>query len=350
MLHSIWNHQGPYRVTADASSAPRASAGNVSAVGLRPALAAPTSPRRMPGRTRAVAAAVGAVRVPEPVHPLIQAMQQARPDLGALIEHKFQPMRRALLGTVFLRQALRDLIPALPRAPHGLPGLPQVLLVQALAVATGSDAPRAAAALAALRQLDPQRDIARAWRLRGEPCATPAPDSVAAWRVAMELATTPCGMDVLQAVLDAPVAPACRNAFAALLKAAQQLAGDSAQATTPVSLLRGPMISPGQAGQALACAAARLAGEPQAVPAGHGPTNARHTQAHGGPVRPRSVSTLSVPFSRSAMACWSFISASRAAAGIATAVSDAMVRCIAQPAAVAPAILPGPWPAGPATR
>jgi hypothetical protein len=333
MLHSFWNHQGPYRATADASVAPRASAWS------KPDLAAPTPPRRMPGRTRPVAAAVVAVRRPEPAHPLIQAMQQARPDLAALIELKFQPMRHALLGTVYLRQALRALVPALPRAPHGLPGLPQVLLVHALA-ATCADAPRAAVALAALRQLDPQREIAHAWQLRGEFCAAPSPDSVAAWQVAMELGATPSGMDVLQAVLDVPVAPAQRQAFAALLQSARQLARESAQPVTPISMLRSQAAPGGAAGRAFTDAAACLAGEAPATPASV-PADDAPRAGMSRPARLRSALALSVPFSSSALACWSFVSASRQAAGIASAVSDALIRHVARPVAVG-AVLQAP--------
>lgn len=315
MLHNFWNHQGPYRLTANASVAPRASAWKT------PTPAAPTSPRRMPGRTRHVAA-----------HPLVQAMQQAQPDLAALIEHKFQPMRHALLGTVFLQQALRVLVPALPRAPRGLPGLPQVLLVHALA-ATCKDAPRAAVALAALRQLDPQRDIARAWRLRGEPCAAPSPDSVAVWRVAMELSTTPSGMDVLQAVLDVPVAPAHRQAFAALLQAARQLARESAQPATPISMLRSQATLGGAAGRAFTDAAACLVGEAQAVPASPPADDAQRARTPR-PTRLRSVLALSVPFCSTARACWTVASACRQTAGIASVMSDALIRHVARPVAV----------------
>lgn len=341
MLHSIWNHQGPYRVTADASTPTRASAWTAPAVGPRPALAALTLPRRLPGRTRPVAAAAAAVRLPEPAHLLIQAMQQARPDLAALIEHKFKPMRHALLATVFLKQAVRALAPALPRAPYGLPGLPQVLLVHALAAATGADAPRAAAALAALRQLDPQREIARAWQLRGEPCAAPSYDSVVAWRVAMELGATPAGMDVLQAVLEVPVAPARRQAFLALLQAARQLAGESAVPGTPVSMLRNHAVLSEAAGLALMGAAACLADEPQAVPASPLGGDAPHASTAGVPLRLRSTFALSVPFSSSAIARWTFVSASRSAAGIASAMSEALVRRVARPVAVN-TILPAP--------
>jgi hypothetical protein len=293
----------------------------------------------MPGRARPVAAAVAAVRRPEPAHPLIQAMQQARPDLAALIEHKFQPMRHALLGTVYLRQALRALVPALPRAPHGLPGLPQVLLVHALAT-TCPDAPRAAVALAALRQLDPQREIARAWRLRGEPCAAPSIDSVVAWHVAMELGATPSGMDVLQAVLEVPVAPAQRQAFAALLQSARQLARESAQPATPLSMLRSHAAPGGAAGRAFNDAAACLAGEAQAAPASP-PADDVLRVVTPRPARLRSAVALSVPFSSSARACWNFVSAPRQAAGIALAVSDALVRHAARPVAVS-AVLQAP--------
>lgn len=339
MLHSIWNHQGPYRVTADVSSTPRASAWPVPAPGSRPALAASPVAARMPARTRAVAAAA-TMHLPELAHPLMRAMQQPRPDLAALIELRFKPMRQALLATVFLRQALRELSPALPRAPHGLP---QVLLVHALATATGADTARAATALAALRQLDPQREIARAWRLRGEPCAAPSPDSVAAWRVAMELGATPAGMDVLQAVLEVPVAPARRRAFTALLKAARQLALGCTQPITPVSMLRGQAVPGGAAGQAFSGAAASLAGEVQAVPASSSPRDARRIGTPGEPVRPRGMLASSVPFSSASMACWAFISASRPAAGIAAAMSDALVRRVARPVVVGP-ILPAPRP------
>lgn len=341
MLHSIWNQQGPYRVTADASTATRPGAWTAPAIDPRPALAAFTPPRRLLSRTRPVAAAAAAMRLPEPAHPLIQAMQQARPDLAALIEHKFKPMRHALLATAFLQQAVQALAPALPRAPFGLPGLPQVLLVHALAAATGADAPRAAAVLAALRQLDPQREIARAWQLRGDPCAAASSDSVVAWRVAMELGATPAGLDVLQAVLAVPVAPARRQAFAALLQAARQLANESPLPATPVSLLRSHAVLAGAAGLALMGAAACLAGAAPTVPAGPLADAVPQAGAAGMPPRLRSTFALSVPFSRSAMARWTFASASRPAASIASAMSEALVRHMARPVAVS-AILPAP--------
>lgn len=304
MLHSIWNHRGPYRVTAEASSPPRTSAW---------APPAPTAP----SSTRAVVVAGASRPAAE------QAVARAVPDLGALIELKFKPMRKALLASVCLRQALRDLAPALARTPQGLPGLALVLLVQALATATGADTARAAVALAALRQFDPRRDIAHAWQLRGEPCAAPSPDSVTAWRVAMELGATPAGMDVLQAVLEVPVAPAHRPAFAALLAAART----AQQPATPVSLLRGPAIPP-----ALGAAAARLVAAAPTVPA---LAETPRTATTGRPVRLRSAPGRSVPFSAYAMASWSFFNSNRPAAGIASTLAHTLVRHVARPLAAA---------------
>ncbi len=333
MLHSIWNHHGPYRVTADDSSARRASARPAPAAGPRaPWVAFPVAANPL-ARTRAVAAATMAQRPPEPAHSLTQALQQTRPDLAALIELRFRPLRHAVLATVALRHALRDLVPALPRPTRGLPGLAPMLLVHALAAATGADTARAVSALAALRQLDPQREIAHAWRLRGEPCAVPSPDSVAAWRAAMELGATPAGLDVLQAVLEVPVAPCMRHAFAALLAAGRTLARESRQATTPASLLR-TQAAPAPMADAAAC----LAGAAPAVPANG---LAPRAQAAGKPIRLRSAFALSVPFSSTAMACWSFVSASRPAAGIASAVSDALVRHVARPVAVGAVLAQG---------
>jgi len=321
MLHSIWNHQGTYRVIADASTPARAGAWTVPAIGPRPALASLPPTRRLPGRTRAV---VAAVRLPESPHPLVQAMQQARPNLAALIEHEFKPMRHALLATVLLKQAVRELAPALPQGPQGLPGLPQVLLVHALAEATGADAARAAVALAALRQLDPQREISRAWQLRGEPCAVPSPDSAVAWRVAMELGATPAGMDVLQAVLEVPVAPTRRQAFASLLQAARQLGRESAAPSTPVSILRSHAVLAGAEGLALMGAAACLAGAAQVVPAAPLAADAPCAGA-GMRLRLRSTFALSVLFSSAAMARWTLVKASRPAADIASAMSEALL-------------------------
>ena len=93
-------------------------------------------------------------------------------------------------------------------------------------------------------------------------------------------------------------------------------------------MLRGPAAPGGAAGQALAGAAASLAGEVQAAPARSSP---------------RGMLASSVPFSSSSMACWAFISASRPAAGIAAAMSDALVRRVARPVVVGP-ILPAPRP------
>lgn len=304
MLHSIWNHQGPYRGTAEAPSSPRASAWDPPAAAVSP-----------PAR----AVAMADTRQATPARPMVQAM----PDLGALIERKFKPMRHALLASACLRQALRDLSPALQRAPHGLAGLAQGLLVRALATATGADTARAAVALAALRQLDPRRDIAQAWQLRGEPSAAPSPDSVATWRVAMELGATPAGMDVLQAVLEVPVAPALRPAFAALLAAALAQARASQRPVTPVSLLRGQPIP-----AALATAAARLVADAATLPALAG---APRAASSGSPVRLRSTLARSVPFSTYAMASWSLLSTSRPAACVASALAGTLVRHVARP-------------------
>jgi hypothetical protein len=171
-------------------------------------------------------------------HPLIDAMKQGPAGLHGLVENQFAGVNEVVISKTMLRQALQGLAPlAAGAAPVGLPGMPAVLVAQSLALATGSDATRSLAALAALRQLDPVGEVAAAWQQRQAPVATIRRDEVDAWHVAMELGTTPSGMKVLQAVLGKPVAPAQEEDFALLLKTAAATLERDASLATPSAML-----------------------------------------------------------------------------------------------------------------
>ena len=198
-------------------------------------------------------------------HPLIDAMKQGTADLHGLVENQFGRVDQVMLSKAMLRRALQALGPLTAgAAPQGLPGMPAVLVAQSLALATGADATRSLAALATLRRLDPVGDIAAAWQRREAPAAA-RPDEVDAWRVAMELGTTPSGMKVLQAVFAKPIAPAQEGDFTLLLKTAAAIVERDASLTTPSAMLASTSPPTALLGEALACAAARLAGDVEAA-------------------------------------------------------------------------------------
>ncbi|WP_272551447.1 hypothetical protein [Acidovorax sp. NCPPB 3576] len=267
----------------------------------------------------------------QPSHVLIDLMGQASPDCAVLTKELFT-RSPVLFAAADLAIELRDLdLSRMPPIP-GLPGAPTVLLAQALAAATGGDARLARAALEELQGLDPQQDIVTAWRQRaggpeddasvdGEsvyhtprtsayytpdgsvegdqdrsPPASPrrsmegGPSDAsvaarrAAWQVAAALAGTPTGMDVLQAVVARPVDAAHREDFALLLKAATGMPARHAERGDPAAILASSAALGTLTGEAVACTAARMAGEVDAARLHQGSmTSARNDLFERGP-------------------------------------------------------------------
>ncbi|HET9642110.1 MAG TPA: hypothetical protein VFP68_01815 [Burkholderiaceae bacterium] len=265
----------------------------------------------MPPRTPTVSSPVASAAVDEGMerrhdaseqsaHPVLDAMFKDIPDLERLAPCLFTG---SSLAKLLLIPALEGVdLSRVPPTP-GLPGAPRVLLAQALAAATDGDARLARDTLDVLRELDPQREIVSAWRgrvftsarqsLSDDDFATPpqspsaheswgaaadwedaatrgaegpsAAARQAAWRVAMALADTPSGMDVLQAVLDLPVDQTHRRDFALLLKAAAAMPPDFAAQATPMDILESDAALQTLPGEAIACAAARMAGDVDAA-------------------------------------------------------------------------------------
>lgn len=219
-------------------------------------------------------------------------MIQGAPDYPRLTRALFEPTKQVFGAVADLAAELGRMdFSRVPPTP-GLPGVSGVLLAQALAAATGGNAQLASRALEALREFDPQQEIIAAWRghddagsAHGTPEGSVASDdgwSVSAlppgspsaslnepgaagdasrvarqavWRVAMALAATPSGMDLLQAVVARPVdAGQCRD-FALLLKAAAAAGAD------PAAMLADETARATVPGKAVACAAARMAGD-----------------------------------------------------------------------------------------
>jgi len=200
-------------------------------------------------------------------HPLIDAMKEGAAGLHRLVDSQFGGIDEVVISKAMLRQALRTLLPhTVGAAPAGLPGMPAVLIAQSLALVTGADATRSLAALGALRRLDPAGEVVAAWQHRQAP-ASLAPDEADAWRVAMELGATPSGMKVLQAVVGQPIVPANERDFALLLKTALAITERDASLTTPPAMLASNSLPTALLGEALDCAAARLAGNVQAAQA-----------------------------------------------------------------------------------
>ncbi len=280
----------------------------------------------------------GAPRGAAASHVLLDAMEQAQPDMSRCVRSLFSRTDSRFGMVADLADALSHVDVSRMAPIPGLPGAPRVLLAQAIAAATGGDAARALEALAVLQGMDPAREVATAWRQRqagalesdaGSVYGTPAeslegsedgseygmawpsleadgPDPStprhasagaeadgvaraaaarqAAWRVAAALAATPMGQDVLQAVVAVPVETAQRQDFALLLKAAAALAdtspetlpetaagpagglaGGLAGGADPAALLARAGARDGVPGRAIACAAARMAGDVQAA-------------------------------------------------------------------------------------
>ncbi|WP_053844725.1 hypothetical protein [Paracidovorax avenae] len=255
-------------------------------------------------------------------HALLDAMEQARPDMSRCVRSLFGRTTRRFGTAADLADALSQVDVSRMAPIPGLPGAPRVLLAQAIAAATGGDVAPALDALAVLQEMDPAREVATAWRQRqaaasegdaGSVYGTPAesldgsedgseygtarhsleadgPDlsmprgaeadgmaravaaRQAAWRTAAALAVTPMGQDVLQAVVAVPVEAAQRRDFALLLKAAAALpetlpgtAEGPAGGADPAALLARAGAQDCLPGQAIACAAARMAGDVQAA-------------------------------------------------------------------------------------
>jgi hypothetical protein len=199
-------------------------------------------------------------------HPLLDAMKQGAAGLHGTVEHLFSHVAQSGFAKAALRHELQTLDRAMASAaPVDLPGAPSVLLAQSLAVATGGEISRALNALAALRQLDPVADIAATWHRREEPEIGNELDKLDAWRVVMELGTTPSGMRVLQTILGQPVAPAHKEDFELMLKTTAEMAKRDATLATPGLALDSPNPPTEVLGDAIACVAAKLAGDMEAA-------------------------------------------------------------------------------------
>lgn len=267
---------------------------------LPPRGAIPSAPAPVPAGNAPAPANAEATARSRPSHVLIDAMAQAAPDCSVLTKALFAPATTQLFGVADLAFELRSVdFSRMPPVP-GLPGAPTVLLAQALAAATGGDARLARDVLESLRGLDPQRDIVTAWRQRADglqPDASAEGESVydtprssdysyytaedrsvdgddpdgslparrAAWQVAAALAGTPTGLDVLQAVVARPVDAAHCEDFALLLKAATGMPAVRAERGDPASILGSADALGTLTGKAVACAAARMAGEVDAA-------------------------------------------------------------------------------------
>lgn len=220
---------------------------------------------------------------PSARHVLLDSLGQATLDHGRLTRSLFPSANQGFgMLTALAHELSRQDLSGVPPTP-GLPGAPRVLMAQALAVASGGDATLALQALGALRELDPQRELAAAWlhnfdkarvdeARADEPhagAAAPAGHATearqAAWRMAIALAGTPAGMDVLQHLVARPVDDARRRDLGLLLKATAHLAGARGAATDPSSILADATVRSTLAGQAVRCAAARMAGDTDAA-------------------------------------------------------------------------------------
>ncbi|BFO54301.1 hypothetical protein [Acidovorax sacchari] len=296
------------RPQADSARPPR---------GALPAAAAQGGTAGVPGGTGRAGSAGSMAS-----HVLPDAMEQAQPDMSRCVRSLFSRTAHRFGAAADLAGALSQLDVSRMAPVPGLPGAPRVLLAQAIAAATGGDAAMALDALAVLQEMDPAREVAAAWRQRqaaasggdagsvyGTPAQSPegsedgseygtarhsleadGPDPStprrssasaeadgaaraaaarqAAWRTAAALAATPMGQDVLQAVVAVPVEAASRQDFALLLKAAAalpQTAEGLAGGVDPAALLARAGAREGLPDRAIACAAARMAGDVQAA-------------------------------------------------------------------------------------
>ena len=279
---------GPPRraVRADTSLPPRAAVrlprAEAAASGMAQALASVHAggPARAQGvqNTQAAQGAHGPQGA-SAQHVLLDSLGQAALDHGRLTRALFPSANQGFgMLTALAHELSRQDLSGVPPTP-GLPGAPRVLMAQALAAATGGDATLALQALGALRELDPQRELAAAWRHNFQearvdeagtdqpPAAAAAPAAhapearQAAWRVAIALAGTPAGMDVLQHLVARPVDETRRRDLALLLKATAHLASARGAPTDPSSILADASARSTLAGRAVRCAAARMAGD-----------------------------------------------------------------------------------------
>ena len=290
----------PARPQPDSAAAPRAALPARSVEAGDTAAAAVSQPEP-PSRT----APTGAV--------LLDTMRIDRPDLAPLIATLFprdgaMPEDLARLAGQLSRLDLSGV----PPTPD-LPSAPVVLLTQSLAAACEGDARLALDALDSLAALDAEAELIAAWQAganrtsAGSPLlsASPSPSAAllgspgrltdvgrrrrqdglrnnrlgwgpmliehaaadelaarqAAWRTSSALGGTPAGMDVLMAVTARPVDPARRRDFALLLKASEGAPRALDHHGDPTALLRDPTALRTLTGEAVFCAAARMAGD-----------------------------------------------------------------------------------------
>ena len=288
----------------------------------RPQPESATAPRAaLPARpVEAGDAAAAAVSQPEPPSRaaptgavLLDTMRVDRPDLAPLIATLFtrdgtMPEDLARLSGQLSRLDLSGV----PPTPD-LPSAPVVLLAQSLAAACEGDARLALDALDSLAALDAEAELIAAWQAganrtsAGSPLlsASASPSAAllgspgrltdvgrrrrqdglrnnrlgwgpmliehaaadelaarqAAWRTSSALGGTPAGMDVLMAVTARPVDPARRRDFALLLKASEGAPRGLDHHGDPTALLRDPATLRTLTGEAVFCAAARMAGD-----------------------------------------------------------------------------------------
>ncbi len=182
-----------------------------------------------------------------------------------MIHNAFGGQPQAYLSERLLEQEIGRSFkpPAGPSSGATADPVPQRLLIQALAAASGSDASQATATLAALHSLDLAGDIRTAATQ-----ALPTPSTAAAWKLATALAARPGGMAVLNSVLKNPVKDKAQQADVALvLETLVLLRGEKQRALTPVHLLQDPALRGSWAGMAAVGAIRRMAGggEPAAA-------------------------------------------------------------------------------------
>lgn len=181
------------------------------------------------GHANAPAAAQAAAAQPQATHVLLDAMAQAEPDGSALTKALFGPGGQRFGVAADLALALTEMDFSRMAPIPGLPGAPTVILAEALAAATGGDAPLALGALELLQEFDPQQEIAAAWQQRAG-----APDDDAA-----SVFYTPAGSlhggDDEPAPLSPPVSPAVSRS-----PSASSMEGGSVYHTPSASLDGGP--------------------------------------------------------------------------------------------------------------
>ncbi|MCS4510441.1 hypothetical protein [Xylophilus ampelinus] len=206
---------------------------------------------------------------PADLPPVLKAMTQARPQLSLLVPEIFGSRTEA---TELLAETLSRL--DVPRAQEEVPNLasaPVVLLTLALAAASGRNADDALQGLQVLQYLNLIEDIADAWRQRtanigpdaAEPYRPPDMDTATAtaWQTLTALASTPTGLPLCQLLLQRPIEASQLLDVSLMLKAAAVAATEAGIGLDPIALLRLPSTGRTLAGEALLCAAARLAGD-----------------------------------------------------------------------------------------